>query len=110
MKTRTLSAFGFVLALVASLAVVLPPFGASSTAQTTEAPPPEGAPLPADEVLPNSVTIDVSRPERALYRIAVPNLSGDAEMGGTGAESQETRATEASVRGFWKAWRGYMGV
>ena len=31
------------------------------------------------------------------------------EMGGSGAESQETRATEASVRGFWKAYRGYMG-
>ncbi len=31
------------------------------------------------------------------------------EMGGEGAESQETRATEASVRGFWKAYRRYMG-
>jgi anthranilate 1,2-dioxygenase large subunit len=30
-------------------------------------------------------------------------------MGGEGAESQETRATEASVRGFWKAYRAYMG-
>jgi phenylpropionate dioxygenase-like ring-hydroxylating dioxygenase large terminal subunit len=30
-------------------------------------------------------------------------------MGGVGAESQETRATEASVRGFWKAYRRYMG-
>jgi phenylpropionate dioxygenase-like ring-hydroxylating dioxygenase large terminal subunit len=30
-------------------------------------------------------------------------------MGGEGAESQETRATEAAVRGFWKAYRGYMG-
>ena len=29
--------------------------------------------------------------------------------GGEGAESQETRATEASVRGFWKAYRRYMG-
>jgi anthranilate 1,2-dioxygenase large subunit/terephthalate 1,2-dioxygenase oxygenase component alpha subunit len=29
-------------------------------------------------------------------------------MGGEGAESQETRATEASVRGFWKAYRRYM--
>ena len=27
------------------------------------------------------------------------------EMGGSDAESQETRATEASVRGFWKAYR-----
>jgi phenylpropionate dioxygenase-like ring-hydroxylating dioxygenase large terminal subunit len=29
-------------------------------------------------------------------------------MGGEGAESQDTRATEAAVRGFWKAYRGYM--
>jgi phenylpropionate dioxygenase-like ring-hydroxylating dioxygenase large terminal subunit len=32
------------------------------------------------------------------------------EMGGGSAESAETRATEASVRGFWKAWREQMGV
>ncbi len=31
-------------------------------------------------------------------------------MGGEGTESMETRATEASVRGFWKAYRRYMGV
>ena len=30
-------------------------------------------------------------------------------MGGESAESQETRPTEASVRGFWKAYRRYMG-
>src|SRR5215468_9306975 len=30
-------------------------------------------------------------------------------MGGSTAESQETRATEASVRGFWKAYRRHMG-
>ena len=30
-------------------------------------------------------------------------------MGGEGAESQDTRATEAAVRGFWKAYRAYMG-
>jgi phenylpropionate dioxygenase-like ring-hydroxylating dioxygenase large terminal subunit len=30
-------------------------------------------------------------------------------MGGEGTESQETRATEASVRGFWKAYRRAMG-
>ena len=29
-------------------------------------------------------------------------------MGGDTAESQETRATEASVRGFWKTWRRLM--
>lgn len=31
------------------------------------------------------------------------------EMGGRTAESQATRATEASVRGFWKAYRRLMG-
>ncbi len=31
------------------------------------------------------------------------------EMGGSAAESQATRATEASVRGFWKAYRRHMG-
>jgi phenylpropionate dioxygenase-like ring-hydroxylating dioxygenase large terminal subunit len=30
------------------------------------------------------------------------------EMGGSSAEGTETRATEASVRGFWKAWRAQM--
>lgn len=30
------------------------------------------------------------------------------EMGGEGASSSEGRATEASVRGFWKAYRGLM--
>jgi hypothetical protein len=30
-------------------------------------------------------------------------------MGGEGTQSEETRATEASVRGFWKAYRRYMG-
>ena len=32
------------------------------------------------------------------------------EMGGSGAETQETRATEASVRGFWKAYRMHMDL
>jgi len=32
------------------------------------------------------------------------------EMGGGGAESSEGRATEASVRGFWKAYRHHMGA
>ena len=35
--------------------------------------------------------------------------SAIVEMGGTGAESQESRATETSVRGFWKAYRAVMG-
>jgi len=32
------------------------------------------------------------------------------EMGGSDAETQETRATEASVRGFWKAYRMHMDL
>ena len=32
------------------------------------------------------------------------------EMGGDSAESSEGRATEASVRGFWKAYRQHMGA
>ena len=32
------------------------------------------------------------------------------EMGGSEAQSSESRVTEASVRGFWKAYRSNMGV
>jgi phenylpropionate dioxygenase-like ring-hydroxylating dioxygenase large terminal subunit len=32
------------------------------------------------------------------------------EMGGASTDTAETRATEASVRGFWKAWRHWMGL
>lgn len=32
------------------------------------------------------------------------------KMGGHGASSQDTRATEVSVRGFWKAYRAAMGL
>jgi anthranilate 1,2-dioxygenase large subunit len=32
------------------------------------------------------------------------------EMGGSEAQSSESRVTEASVRGFWKAYRNTMGV
>jgi phenylpropionate dioxygenase-like ring-hydroxylating dioxygenase large terminal subunit len=39
----------------------------------------------------------------AAQELSIVNMGGDA------AESQETRATEASVRGFWKAYRRYMG-
>jgi phenylpropionate dioxygenase-like ring-hydroxylating dioxygenase large terminal subunit len=40
-------------------------------------------------------------------------VGGDAsvvEMGGSDAVSQDTRATETAVRGFWKAYRDYMGL
>jgi anthranilate 1,2-dioxygenase large subunit/terephthalate 1,2-dioxygenase oxygenase component alpha subunit len=32
------------------------------------------------------------------------------EMGGTETIAEGTRATEASVRGFWKCYRGHMGI
>jgi anthranilate 1,2-dioxygenase large subunit len=32
------------------------------------------------------------------------------EMGGAGADSGESRVTEASVRGFWKAYRAHMAL
>jgi phenylpropionate dioxygenase-like ring-hydroxylating dioxygenase large terminal subunit len=35
--------------------------------------------------------------------------SAIVEMGGAGIESQTTRATEASVRGFWSLWRRVTG-
>jgi hypothetical protein len=40
---------------------------------------------------------------------AAPDAVSVIEMGGSTAESQATRATEASVRGFWKAYRRHMG-
>lgn len=40
---------------------------------------------------------------------AAPDVLSVINMGGEGAESQDTRATEASVRGFWKAYRRLMG-
>jgi anthranilate 1,2-dioxygenase large subunit/terephthalate 1,2-dioxygenase oxygenase component alpha subunit len=40
---------------------------------------------------------------------AAPDALSVINMGGEEAETQETRATEASVRGFWKAYRRYMG-
>ena len=32
------------------------------------------------------------------------------EMGGAGTEGQDTRATEAAIRGFWRQWRATVGV
>ena len=40
---------------------------------------------------------------------AAPEELSVVNMGGEDAESQDTRATEASVRGFWKAYRRHMG-
>jgi phenylpropionate dioxygenase-like ring-hydroxylating dioxygenase large terminal subunit len=36
--------------------------------------------------------------------------SSIVQMGGHGTESSDTRASEAGVRGFWKAYRSYMGA
>jgi anthranilate 1,2-dioxygenase large subunit len=44
---------------------------------------------------------------------ALPGAHDDCavvEMGGSDAVSQDTRATETSVRGFWKAYRAHMGL
>ncbi len=38
------------------------------------------------------------------------NMEAVVEMGGGATGSSEGRATETSVRGFWKAYRHYMGV
>lgn len=37
-------------------------------------------------------------------------LDAVIELGGEGTESQDFRATEASVRGFWRAYRTHMGL
>ena len=39
-----------------------------------------------------------------------PGQASVVEMGGAGTESQDTRATEAAIRGFWRQWRGMVGV
>jgi anthranilate 1,2-dioxygenase large subunit len=39
-----------------------------------------------------------------------PNERAILEMGGASAESSDSRVTEASVRGFWKAYRAKMGL
>jgi phenylpropionate dioxygenase-like ring-hydroxylating dioxygenase large terminal subunit len=39
-----------------------------------------------------------------------PEVLSVVEMGGSSTESADNRVTEASVRGFWKAYRNYMGL
>jgi anthranilate 1,2-dioxygenase large subunit len=39
-----------------------------------------------------------------------PNERAVLEMGGVTAESSDSRTTEASIRGFWKAYRAAMGL
>jgi hypothetical protein len=38
------------------------------------------------------------------------NAASLVQMGGAGTESQDTRATETAIRGFWKLWRSMMGM
>jgi anthranilate 1,2-dioxygenase large subunit/terephthalate 1,2-dioxygenase oxygenase component alpha subunit len=38
------------------------------------------------------------------------NAGSIMAMGGSGIESQATRATEAAVRGFWSLWRRMVGI
>jgi len=49
----------------------------------------------------------------AFVQRALPGAGADRSvvmMGGASAESQPTRATETSVRGFWKAYRARMDI
>jgi len=41
---------------------------------------------------------------------SAPDLISVVEMGGAGFASDDNRVTEAAVRGFWNAYRGYMGL
>jgi anthranilate 1,2-dioxygenase large subunit len=41
--------------------------------------------------------------------LGAPDEEAVIEMGGAGTDSSESRVTEASVRGFWKAYRAQMG-
>jgi phenylpropionate dioxygenase-like ring-hydroxylating dioxygenase large terminal subunit len=41
---------------------------------------------------------------------SAPDLVSVVEMGGAGIASEDNRITEAAVRGFWNAYRGYMGL
>ena len=42
--------------------------------------------------------------------VAAPGERAVIEMGGAGTTNEGTRATEASVRGFWKCYRAHMGI
>ena len=46
--------------------------------------------------------------QRAVTSAA--DLVSVVEMGGASVASDDNRVTEAAVRGFWKAYRSYMGL
>ena len=74
MTQNKLSLFATSLAVAAFIAAIAFPVVGQQT-------PPE------DEALPGRIAvIDVDSPERSLYRIAVPNLRGEASLGPQGAE------------------------
>lgn len=76
MTSRRISS---VLAALASVALVA---ALAWPASSQDGQQPRG-----DESLPErTVVVDVDSPERALYRIAVPNLLGEGDMGPQGAE------------------------
>ncbi len=42
--------------------------------------------------------------------VTAPRGTSVVERGGDGTEGQDTRATEAAIRGFWRQWRATVGV
>ena len=42
--------------------------------------------------------------------IAAGGMNAVLEMGGRDVASNPSRVSETSVRGFWQAWRGKMGI
>ncbi len=88
------SSLSTALASLALLAASLAPLGPGALSQgapveagsSLEAPPPEVQTAPGDALPANTVVIDVDAPERALYRIAVPTIGGEASLGAEGAD------------------------
>ncbi|MFK7985189.1 MAG: hypothetical protein AB8I08_04085 [Sandaracinaceae bacterium] len=76
----TLAALAAVVAIVAAFAIPV-------SGQEDETPP-NASDVGDEEVLPARVAvIDVDSPDRALYRIAIPNIRGDDTLGPAGAST-----------------------
>jgi CBS domain-containing protein len=58
----------------------------------------------------NRVIGVVSEADLLAKEAAADGEHAVVEMGGTSTANEGTRATEASVRGFWKCYRSHMGV
>ena len=66
---------------------ILLAFVAAASAVAVVASPSSGQPRSEEEPLPErGVVIEIDSPERALYKIAVPNLNGPQNLGNAGAE------------------------